>query len=78
MGRVSYGMYLFHLIVLEGVIAILGRRHGLANLGVFAIYMGVLSAICWLSYRYFESYFLSRKDRRFRRPARAVAVAVNV
>jgi peptidoglycan/LPS O-acetylase OafA/YrhL len=77
LGRVSYGMYLFHLVVLEGVIAILGRRHSLANLAVFAIYMGVLSGVCWLSYRYYETYFLSRKDLRFRRPARVAAAVAH-
>ena len=77
LGRVSYGMYLFHLVILEGVITILGRRHSLANLMVFAVYMGFLSGVCWLSYRYYESYFLSRKDRRFRRPARVAAAVVH-
>jgi peptidoglycan/LPS O-acetylase OafA/YrhL len=71
LGRVSYGMYLFHLVVYQAVIGVLGRRHSLANLAVFAVYMGVLSAVCWLSYRYYEGYFLGLKESRFRRPARA-------
>lgn len=78
LGRVSYGLYVFHLVVLDAVIGLLGRRHSLANLGVFAVYMGVLLAACWLSYRYYEGYFLGLKESRFRRfgrPARAAALA---
>jgi len=68
LGRVSYGMYLFHLIVLEGLVAVLGRWHGAGNLALFGVYLAVLSAVCWLSYRYFEACFLGKKDERFRRP----------
>jgi peptidoglycan/LPS O-acetylase OafA/YrhL len=73
LGKISYGMYVFHLLVQQQVLAVLGRRHSLGNLAVFIVYMGVLSAVCWLSYRCYESYFLTRKDGRFRRPARVSA-----
>jgi len=77
LGKISYGMYVFHLLVQQEVLAILGHRHSLGNLAVFTAYLGLLTAVCWLSYRYYESYFLNRKDGRFRRPARVSAAAVS-
>ena len=76
-GRVSYGMYLLHLVVLEAVLGLTGRRHFLGNIAVFAVYLGVLSGVCFLSYRYYESYFLNLKERLFRRPPQARSGAVS-
>jgi peptidoglycan/LPS O-acetylase OafA/YrhL len=79
-GKVSYGMYVFHLLVQATVEGIIGTRHGIANLAAFAVYFSILCAVCFVSYRWYESYFLNLKDRKFHRSAirekrRAVAVA---
>ena len=63
-GKVSYGMYVLHWPVL----ALFQRlwswepKSG-RGLGIFAVYLVVLFAACWLSYRFFESRFLALKDR---------------
>jgi len=66
-GRISYGMYLFHLPVLAGMGALIGRPHGLGNLLAFGAYLAALVAICSLVYRYYESYFLGMKYRLYGR-----------
>jgi peptidoglycan/LPS O-acetylase OafA/YrhL len=66
-------MYLFHLVVLEGITAVLGRRHGFGNLMVLGVYAAVLAAVSYLSYHYYESHFLNLKDRFFRRPGKGYA-----
>jgi peptidoglycan/LPS O-acetylase OafA/YrhL len=69
-GRISYGMYLFHML---GVNVI---RRVLAAASYSSAYLdfigGTLVAILLaaLSYRYFESYFLRLKNRFFREDSR--------
>ena len=65
LGRVSYGMYLFHLVVQAAVYSIVGPRHSLANLAAFSLYFASLTGLCFLSYRFYESRFLKLKDRLF-------------
>jgi len=66
LGRISYGLYVFHLLGLEIVIAILPhhtRFHAVVMplKGAFALGITVLFAS--LSYRFFESPFLRMKKR---------------
>jgi peptidoglycan/LPS O-acetylase OafA/YrhL len=70
-GRISYGMYVFHLPARAAVRALLGTRHGLENLGAFALYVGLTVGAAAVSYRWFESIFLRMKSRFFAAPSGA-------
>lgn len=62
-GTISYGMYLYHLILLHPVDLVL-RRTGLALPGLRFVGCALLTiAIAGLSYRYFEQPFLRLKER---------------
>lgn len=69
MGDISYGIYMYHTICLAVVIRILMNMnlHVTSWVGFNAIMYtvpGLLTlAISWLSYRYFESYFIRLKER---------------
>ena len=67
-GKISYGVYVLHLVTMQVVLDRFGAAHGLVNLGRFAIYLTALLVIAGLSYRWFETPFLRLKDRAF--PAR--------
>jgi len=79
LGQVSYGFYLFHLMLwdcdripVDATHSSLG--HILMHCAAFALIWG----LAWLSYRYFESPFLRLKDRwtvRTNRPAIRVTAA---
>lgn len=67
LGRVSYGVYMYHPLVIILAFAIV-RRMGIENRLVFnlALYVAVLMMIVlvsFLSYRYFENFFLRGKTR---------------
>lgn len=66
LGRISYGLYVFHLTVIYGVLAILGRLHiqHLRILFIFGVALPLTIGLAHLSYRYFEVPFL-RIKRRF-------------
>ena len=69
LGRISYGMYVLHpfVIILTAiplkhvVPAIHSKLLQLMFINVVVVPLTILAA--WLSYRYFESWFLKRKDR---------------
>lgn len=65
-GRISYGMYVYHQIIL---LAGYNRFGNLINtyLG-FALYFLCVVGVSDLSYRFYESRFLALKDKRFTRP----------
>ncbi len=66
LGRISYGMYVFHPIVQRTVAEAIGVQHGLANLAAFLGYLTLVILIASASYRWCETPFLRLKDRRFR------------
>jgi peptidoglycan/LPS O-acetylase OafA/YrhL len=74
-GRISYGMYVFHLVILLGARKLAGPRHSLENLTLFLLYFGVVVAVSAISYRWFESAFLRMKDRTAGRQPVTVAIA---
>lgn len=66
-GVVSYGIYLYHLIALHPVAAVLGKGGGWRGIAVFVIYALLAWLIAEISFRTLEAFF-----RRFRniRPRR--------
>ncbi|RJQ70152.1 acyltransferase [Pseudonocardiaceae bacterium YIM PH 21723] len=59
-GRVSYGMYLLHLLVLDVVTKVLGVTPPPVR---FVLVSGLTVVVASASYRWFESVFLRRKER---------------
>ena len=69
LGRISYGVYLVHGIVLISVFAVAGRTVRLGNLidaGLLACALTLTIAICLFSYRWLERPFLQiGKDKKY-------------
>ena len=65
-GTISYGMYLLHGLAYNSIYAVRPflffplRPHGLVEFGAC---LGITVAAAWVSYRYYESYFLRLKAR---------------
>ncbi|MGZ5179071.1 MAG: acyltransferase family protein [Ramlibacter sp.] len=68
-GSISYGIYLMHMLAANGARKILGHADGL---DVFVLSMAIVTAMAYLSFRYFESPLLRLKER-FRTAATPVA-----
>jgi len=64
-GTISYGIYLMHMLAANVVRKLVGEHSGLL---VFALTVGVVVAMAYLSYRYFEAPILKLKDRFQGRP----------
>ncbi|MGB8330580.1 MAG: acyltransferase [Polyangiales bacterium] len=61
-GRVSYGMYIFHWPILVPIRRVLSYEPlSLAGIAVFLVYTAIVFAVSYASYRWFESWFLRRK-----------------
>ncbi|MGD0632554.1 MAG: acyltransferase [Terracidiphilus sp.] len=65
-GKISYGMYVYHQIVLLAGYKTFGNFIN-TQIG-FACYFICVVAVSDLSYRFYESRFLALKDTRFKRP----------
>ena len=69
LGNISYGMYMYHLIVVAFVIKGLlhfGIQVNNTPLSQFVVYSTVIVltvAVSWLSYNYFEKWFLKLKHK---------------
>jgi peptidoglycan/LPS O-acetylase OafA/YrhL len=65
LGKISYGLYVFHMLALYLVSKLIGGYAG--NLGKFMIYwclgLALTLVMAALSYRFFESPFLRLKER---------------
>ncbi|MBS2029101.1 MAG: acyltransferase [Deltaproteobacteria bacterium] len=67
MGRISYGLYVYHLAIRELILTFL--RHAPSTLelvGLFIIYIVASFALAAVSWRFFESRILALKDRPWR------------
>ncbi|MGH8905615.1 MAG: acyltransferase family protein [Egibacteraceae bacterium] len=68
-GVISYGMYLLHVLVLNVVRRLLGVAGLDTPLLRFTLCLVLTIGVASLSYRYYESFFLRRKQRFTRPPA---------
>jgi len=63
-GRISYGLYVWHVLVAEAIVRALARLHLAPGLGVqVAIWLAALGVVAAASYRWFEAPLLRWKDR---------------
>lgn len=63
-GRISYGIYVYHMIVLylvSGTLARLGWT--VSHLGIYLLVVPLTLGIAYVSYRWYESFFLRRRSR---------------
>ena len=63
-GRVSYGMYLYHWAIMAVFFKVAKPFVGKGWLS-FALYFMVVYAVAWLSFKFYESWFLAFKDKYF-------------
>lgn len=61
-GKVSYGMYVFHWAILGAFNQTISTRLS-SSLLSFVVYFSMVYGFSWLSYRFFEQYFLKLKNR---------------
>jgi len=68
LGEISYGLYVYQMVVIFGVI-LLGKKvllhlsPGVATLGYYVVVSGALIAVSWFSKRYMEDWFLGMKKK---------------
>jgi peptidoglycan/LPS O-acetylase OafA/YrhL len=72
-GEISYGMYLLHMLAVNAVRHVVGRRVGVS---VFLPATGLTIALSYASYRWFETPILRYRDRVQRSEPQAVAASV--
>lgn len=61
-GKVSYGMYVYHWVFLAGYRKIIHPYIGYRPIS-FLVYLALVYVVSWLSFRFFESFFIGLKDR---------------
>ncbi len=70
-GRLTYGIYILHFPILAFSILVLEkfrleeqiRKQPLLEILAFGVYLAMVIGIAWLSFRFFESYFLRLKHQ---------------
>jgi peptidoglycan/LPS O-acetylase OafA/YrhL len=65
LGRVSYGMYIFHWLVYVYIFQRFVPDNLFLRLLIFILYTAVVYLIAELSFRLFEARFLKMKDKLF-------------
>ena len=69
LGKISYGIYLFHTAVLQFTLVLFKKvvKHPESHLIYDLVYplcgLVATAVIAWLSYRFYESWFLKKKDK---------------
>ncbi|AWI26247.1 hypothetical protein HYN49_10235 [Flavobacterium pallidum] len=63
LGRISYGLYMYHPIAIVLAFAICRNTGHFSNWFIYPLAMVLTSAMAALSYQYFESWFLKRKQQ---------------
>jgi peptidoglycan/LPS O-acetylase OafA/YrhL len=74
-GVLSYGMYLYNTLMVKALWPVAGHLGLHHPLLVFPLLLGATVLVSWLSYRYFESPFLTLKERFSRLKPAPSAVA---
>ncbi len=66
LGKISYGLYMYHMMVVVFVIQMVSKIHGeigmKENILIYFCSIGLSILIAWLSYQYFEKPFLKLKS----------------
>ena len=68
-GKVSYGMYVYHWVLLAAYRKIIHPFIGYRPLS-FIVYLALVYLVSWLSFRFFESFFIGLKDRYGAKPVK--------
>ena len=66
LGKISYGIYVYHMFAIAFVVNVLQGRLHTSYFSVAIIYAGILSCtllLAHISYNYFEKFFLDRKHK---------------
>jgi peptidoglycan/LPS O-acetylase OafA/YrhL len=66
LGKISYGIYMYHMMCIGIAFAIVRRMPGgvvLQNVLLYILSIGLTVLVSWLSFDYFESFFLRLKPR---------------
>ncbi|MDN3581035.1 acyltransferase [Mucilaginibacter flavus] len=59
LGKISYGIYMYHIVVVNVLIVLLNHFHAMYLLYPL-VYIGVI-CLAWISFNYYEKYFLNLK-----------------
>lgn len=63
LGRISYGIYMYHFIVLIPVLMLMSQLKTDSNIIIYSLILTITIAISSISYHYFESFFLKTKTK---------------
>lgn len=63
LGKISYGIYMYHFIVLIPVLMLVSNLKLDNNIIIYSLITSITIAISSLSYNYFETYFLKMKTK---------------
>jgi peptidoglycan/LPS O-acetylase OafA/YrhL len=78
LGKISYGIYMYHMMCIGVAYALVRSLFGAGILQEVSLYMlsvGLTILVSWLSFRYFEAFFLKLKPRLQALTTRKKAVA---
>lgn len=67
LGRISYGIYMYHLAVIVGVVNVLLAIDRVHDVLLYPLVFGVTIGVSALSFRYFEGFFQGFRKRWLRR-----------
>jgi peptidoglycan/LPS O-acetylase OafA/YrhL len=63
LGKISYGIYMYHFIVLIPVLMFVSNLNLNSNIIIYLLILSITIAISSISYHYFENYFLKKKSK---------------
>ena len=67
LGKISYGLYMYHMMIVVFVIQMMVKIHGeigvKENILIYFCSVGLSILVAWLSYEYFEKPFLKLKSK---------------
>ncbi|MBN8693911.1 MAG: acyltransferase [Bacteroidetes bacterium] len=69
LGNISYGIYMYHMIMIVAVMLLMEKlgiavdNSLLSQFLIYSLSVGLTILVSWLSYRYFETYFIKLKKK---------------